>query len=508
MNCPRCNTPLDKAIAMNGNTSEFWYACPRCNTYYNSYRPQAHQQAVHLDAHKYIGNFGAYGTGKTLTSRQEIYKHLFITQNANILVGAKTTPQYEQTLKRELENDIPKDFIAHVSVQKSYIEFINGARIIFRPFDDPDKLRSYNLTMFVIIEASETPAEALHQLKTRLRNLNATNDKADWRKGIIESNPDPGWIRSDIVLNSDVITRHGQVKDDIVVHEQNKDKFISTHVASTDVNKYLPATFIEEMSKNKPAWWIQRYIYSSFSYAEGLVYPNAPATYVPYFNPPKEWPRILAADYGLADNFVFLIGALDEKNGMVYIYKEAVTNNRNIDELAKLFYEITADIPVGGWYTQPLMDPKSGAKRDYNKKTLYDHFLDKGIFFKPGHIQLDARIFRTNTYIESDRLKIMNNCTYLITELEGYKFPERSLEANSRKSYKPVDKNNHAINPLEWICMELPADPSKIMYGAYNRHGDRIDQLVDVNPENPIPWQLQTDDSNDGFLLNNLKEMF
>ena len=34
-----------------------------------------------------------------------------------------------------------------------------------------------------------------------------------------------------------------------------------------------------------------------------------------------------------------------------------------------------------------------------------------------------------------------------------------------------MDKTNHAIIPLEWICMALPADPAKLMYGAYDRYG-------------------------------------
>ena len=45
---------------------------------------------------------------------------------------------------------------------------------MFRPLDDVDKLRSYNLTMFIIVEASEVDPEAFTQLKTRLRNLNAS----------------------------------------------------------------------------------------------------------------------------------------------------------------------------------------------------------------------------------------------------------------------------------------------------------------------------------------------
>lgn len=347
------------------------------------------------------------------------------------------------------------------------MDLVNGARIMYRPFEHPDKLRSYNLTMFVIVEGSEVPADAYHQLKTRLRNKNA----GKWRKGIIESNPDSGWVRTDVLLTSHEIKKYGDIYDDYRVHPSAVDPNTSSHIASTSVNKYLPDNFINELISNKPGWWTSRYIYGSFSYSEGLVYPSAAACIKKSFKPPNGWRRVLGADYGLSDNFVYLKGAIDPMDGICYIYDEYVTSNRNIDELSDAFYEFTKDIPIGGWYCPPIMDPKSGAKRDYNKKTLYDHFLEKGIYFKPGHVQLDARIFRLNTYLESGRLVIMDNCATLIKELENYKFPDKKLSGSTRAADKPVDKNNHCINPLEWIVMELPPDPTKLGLGVYSAEG-------------------------------------
>jgi hypothetical protein len=246
-----------------------------------------------------------------------------------------------------------------------------------------------------------------------------------------------------------------------------KDKNIASHITSTDANAYLPPGFIEEISKNKPNWWVGRYVLSSFSYSEGLVYPSTSNAIIPRTDIPNNWKRILACDYGLNDDFVYILGAVDEKDGIVYIYDEFVTNNKNVEHLAKAFEEFTSHVPTGMWVTQPIMDPKSGAKRDYEKKTLYSHFEDYGIYFKPGHVSLDARVIRTNTYLESGRLKITSNCTYLIEQMEKYKFPEKKLGASSKADNKPVDKDNHAINPVEWICMELPADPTKLIGGHY-----------------------------------------
>lgn len=511
--CPRCKATLQRATAIAGTPSEFWLECPKCNTYVNTYKPQPHQRAVHADPHLYIGNFGGYGTGKTLTSREEIYKHIFITPNANVLVCANIAAQYEQTIKREIDNDLPATFVRYISVQKAYYDLINGARIMFRPLDDPDKLRSLNLTMFVMVEASEVDSEAFQQLKTRTRNLAAAipeldengnivyeraengvlvpKIKAEWRRGIIESNPDSGWIRTDVVYASEIIEKHGRVLEDIEVPESSKDRAISSHVASTDCNAYLPKNFIPELCKNKPGWWINRYIFSSFNYAEGLVYPSAMTSVVTSYEIPADWKRIVAADYGLSDDFVYLFGAIDEYHGKIVIYKEVRTNNRNIEELAKIFIENTQDIPIGGYYCSPILDPKSGAKRDYNKKTLYDHFLDYGISFIPGHINVDARVFRTNTYFESGRVEIMDCCVGLIGELRDYKFPPKRLGTSTKAQDKPEDKNNHAINPLEWICMALPADPKQLMYGAYDRYGKDLDKPQREYDNNGVPWALQ-----------------
>ncbi len=500
-NCPRCGCALVKSVAINGLPSEYWYECSECNTYVNSYVPQEHQDAVHRDPHKHKGNFGGYGTGKTTTSREQVYKHMLITPNGNTLIGTKVSYQYEQTIKRDIEADLPAAFIANQSVQKQYYDLQNGHRLMFRPFEDAGKIRSYNLTMYVIVEASEVDYSIYTQLKTRLRNMNATKphrDKqgnivyktikgvpvpvvdADWREGIIESNPDAGWVRTEVLNVSEEVNKYGNVTDTFNIIATTADKFTSSHVAATDVNAYLPENFIEENSKNKPIWWINRFLYGSFNYAEGLVYPNARGCIVDPFEIPKNWKRIIAFDYGLTDAACYVFGAIDPQKSMIYIYKETRDYNRNVKELADVYKRETTDIPNGGLVCPPLIDPKSAPKRDYNKKSLADYFLEEGILFEPGFVGIDARVFRLNTYIESGRLKIFSSCEYLIAELSDYKFPSKELGKTVANANKPIDKNNHAINPLEWITMKLPADPAKLLHGVYNNMG------IEVNENTPV----------------------
>ena len=509
--CPRCGQPTKKAVAFNGGESEFWYTCIKCNTYINTYIPQAHQAAVHSDTHTFIGNFGGYGSGKTLTSREEIYKHIFLTPDGLTLIGANIAPQFEQTIKRDIESDFPLAFFKEWSVQKSTYDFINGHRVMYRPFDNPGKLRSLNITMFVILEASEVKGEVFIQLKSRLRNIAATvpirdakgevlynqtetgvlipRIKADWRKGIIESNPDSGYIRFEVLMKSSDIQKHGRIIDNYAVLQEESDPAISSHVTSASCNEFLPLDFIENLKKNRPIWWVNRFIYGSFSYAEGLVYPAAMAAVCPTFEVPRHWKRIVAFDYGLSDDAVFIFGAVDERNNILYIYKEVRDNNRSVEELARIFLQESQDIPVGGYICQPIIDPRSGPKRDYDKKSLSDHFLEYGVAFKGGHISIDARVYRLNTYFETKRIRIMDRCAGLIKELREYKFKPRTID-DTGSSDKPVDKDNHGINPLEWIVMELPANPNNLVYGAYGRDGIDVTVEKDKTEKYYSNWAL------------------
>lgn len=520
--CPRCGQPTKKSIAFNEGESEFWVECIKCNTYINTYIPQSHQSAVHSDEHKFILNAGGFGSGKTYTSRQEFYKHMFLTPNGLTIIGANVSSQYEQTIKRDIEADIPKAFVKSYSLQKSFIDFKNGHRLMFRPFDDPDKLRSLNVTMFIIIEASECKGETYIQLKSRIRNTAATLPKkdkdgniiykqtkegvlfptiqADWRKGIIETNPDSGWVRSEVLMKSHNINKHGKITDNYAILESERDKAVSSHITASEMNQFLPEGFIDDLKRNRPLWWTRRYIYGSFSYAEGLVYPNFASSIVPTFEVPNFWRRIVAFDYGLSDDAVYLFGAIDERNNLLYIYKEARDNNRSVEDLSKIFFQETKDIPVGGWVCPPIIDPKSGPKRDYDKKSLSDHFLEYGINFIPGHINMDARIYRLNTYFETGRIKIMDCCRGTISELRDYKFKPKTLD-DTGSSDKPMDGKDHGITALTWIVMELPANPNNLVHGIYNRMGEDLTKSRRTEDSYGL-WAFKEEGENNGDYFN------
>ena len=281
---------MEPSKTLSGSFSRFWVECPKCNTYHNTFRPQPHQQLFHTDPHRFKGNFGGFGSGKTSTSLQEIYKHIFLTPGGTGLVGAAIYPQIAQTILRDLEEDFPVHLVESRSIQQSYITFVNGYRLLFRPFDEPGKLRSLNLDLIVIVEGSEIKPEFFSIAKTRLRNLAATaldpknpwsphpedpdvlvpNLLADWREMWTESNPDAGWVKTDIVDRSSLILKHGGAlyTPPPIDEPENIDDQLSSHITATAANKYLPETYFRDNAKGKPQWWINRYLLGSFAYSE------------------------------------------------------------------------------------------------------------------------------------------------------------------------------------------------------------------------------------------------
>ena len=94
-------------------------------------------------------------------------------------------------------------------------------------------------------------------------------------------------------------------------------------------------------------------------------------------------------------------------------------------------------------------------------------------------------------------IKIMRKCKGLNWELDNYKFKADEALASGYTG-KPVDKDNHGINALEWITMELPSDPKNLLYGVYNKQGRNIAEQLEAEETARTYWAL-ADDTEDNY---------
>lgn len=498
LRCPTCGRPVISALSIRGTPCENWVRCDDfdCKTFINLAIPMPHQQMIIEDAHKRVGVFGAYGSGKTFATYQADEKHILITPNGETLIGADTLVQLENTIKKDLEGDFPLEFVQHYNRQKNKIDFINGHILYYRTMADEGDIRSYNLTRAHLLEASEIKHDSYVQIQARVRNeagMIAELDrdgnfifdydrvekrykkriKYDWTQTIIESNPDSGWILSDVLLLSGEIYLHDSEDQDYYVPPEKALAFLASHIMPTKSNYMLAPDYYTNLRAGKPHWWIRRFVDGSFEYAEGLVYPNAAANIIDDFEVPKHWPRLIGFDYGLNDNSHFMFGAIDWygeyfRNGKpaLFWYAEVVHNNMNVQQLAQMYKaELRRSVPAGGFYKSPVMDARSYSLRTKTgaNKTLGTLFEEQGCFFRPAEMNLDARIFRGNQLIDNRQEFFFRvGVEKFIQEITNYKYPEKKL-MGEKSSYKPIDKNNHGVNAREFAIMELPRNMKPIV---------------------------------------------
>jgi len=534
LKCPRCHRDMIPAVSMRGMTCRDWVRCSdnNCMTFIQTKVPLYHQAQILQDPHRELGVFGGYGSGKTVAGYLGDEKHIMLTPNGETLVGADTLVQINNTVRKDLESDFPAEFVRAYNRQQNQVLFENGHILHYRHLAEPDDLRSYNVSRIHILEGSECKHESYTQLQTRLRNEAAIvpfyNDDGskryvwnqeemtleldvnyDWLQMVIESNPDSGWIKYDILEKSHVITIYDSERVKVEPND-HIDNFKSSHVIPTRANYMLPPSFYYAMVAGKPDWWKRRYIEGSFDYAEGLVYPNMTDRIVDDFDIPRHWQRLIGFDYGLNANSHFVFGAMDwfgehKKNGVpaLYWFTEVVVNNANIKTLAEMYKRKYREaVPaLGSMYRTPVMDGRSYYVRAKvgAKETLGKLFLDQGVLFNPAEMDLSARIFRTTWLIDEHHCYFFKGgVPKLIREYKEYKYPDKQLEKNTA-SDKPIDKRNHGINATEFAHMQLPGDlkPTADFKEDYRRN--RPDKPLTYNPFADLDKHVDEYEQSDGF---------
>ena len=523
---------METVRSINGGPSTFWLGCvaPDCQTYYDTTVPMAHQSMILRDPSKKLGVFGGYGSGKTFTTMKSDQKHIMLTPKGETLIGADTLIQLENTIKKDLERDFPMDFVRKYNRQKNLVHFENGHLLYYRPLANEGDVRSYNLTRFHALEASEVKYESYVQAQARTRNTAAVvpeldkngspiydydeetgmykmREKYNWLQMIVESNPDPGWIRNNFLMKSGHIYMHDVTDQEYHVNASDADAGISSHIIPTKTNYHLPRSFITDLAKGKPDWWVRRYVFGSFEYREGLVYPNYARQIIDDFEVPKHWPRMISYDYGLNDNSHFIFGALDiegEKMGhpALFLFAELVMNDASVTQLAEAYKQVyRIYVPsVGGLYKTPVMDAKSYGKRTptEEKKTLGRLFLEQGVLFRGAQMDVNARVMKFNDMIDKKQVYFFKEgVKELNKEAKNYKFPDRDLEGTTKKHEKPIDKENHGVNSAEFLVMEVPSDMKLKNVGLFG--GSGMKPGVVNKQDNPLVGSYGGKKQKEGF---------
>lgn len=502
-NCPRCSSLLVHAIAINGSESVSFKECPSCGTLVNTFEPIEYQAVVAARAERYIMLAGGFGSGKSRINIEMIISHLLLIPNARVVVAAKTYPSIAATFVKDFFAIMPLRLLRKKNEMKHEWIFTNGSELLLRSFDNPVKLRGINATMFVLLEASNIPYEGFKLAQNRIRNTAALITKFDSkgnpvfkydvkakamrpvyahdaRKILIETNPDAGWVKKKFLIDSSEVHYYGSAHKEGYRMREKLDPNKFTLVMATDANPYLPEKFIEEQTRDKSVAYVQQFFYGSFNFSENLVYPNAGAVIVPSKPLPLEFNEqgqrvlwyVIGLDYGISDALSVIYGAYSSITKKLYIFDELYERGLDIKTAVKKHREKMKlhKITNEKLMLLPLFDGRSYNKREANLETIGSLFNNEGLYFTPSFTFNDARIAKLNGIINEAQIEIYSNVDFLIEEITNYKY---KLNRDGTSSDKPVDKNNHAINALEFIIMALPINLEYCDMSVYLPEGTR-----------------------------------
>lgn len=302
--CPVCGS--GEITIIKRSRHQYGY-CDTCDATYIHYIPLEHQMDVHRSKSKLKLLLGGKGSAKSRTGCMEIINHALSVPNGKTIMMAQTLKQLSSAILPIFDTYLPRKFVTKWINNKTdiRIELSNGHVIEGLASDDEGKFRSYDITAFLIEEASGIKKELFEECIQRLRNSHGIIDEVPHYLGIVISNPAQGFIR-DLLFTANKIYGSKSIAKTVEMYKDriiNRNKDLEAFLSSSRDNTYLPDGFIETIMNTLNPAQQKLYIDCIIEYAEGAVYPDILSHVVDDFSIPDHWERYIAHDPGCAPLF-------------------------------------------------------------------------------------------------------------------------------------------------------------------------------------------------------------
>ena len=363
---------------------------------------------------------GGYGSGKTFSG--SLLGILLALKFAGIrgLVGAQTYTLVRdttlQTYFEHLENFgfvDGKDYEWSSSLQK--LSFKNGSEILFRHFDEPNKLKSLNLGFVEIEEMSDIPYDTFKMLLGRMRQRTKKCWKNFTYRIFGHTNPEMhrGWVYKTFVENPAVNYR-----------------LIS---APTTENIYLPGGFCDELKKVYDEQYYNIFVLAqNGEYNNGLVIKDFTDENVKEISYQPEMNLHISCDFNVDPMCWVFAHKTDDK---VFYFDEMAMENtttaKACDEFYRRYPNHKGKVIVNG---DASGDNRSCTSEYTNyviiKKKLLQYGYDVEIQIKAFNPPIKNRIMAFNSKVRSANgevcLFVDKKCEKLLYNIYNLKYKEGS----------------------------------------------------------------------------------
>jgi len=297
---------------------------------------------------------GPAGTGKSRAALEKIHLVCLLTPKVRALVIRKTAVSLTASAIKTYESDVATQAMLDGTVtffggsrrEPAQYRYSNGSSIALGGMDNPMKVMSTEYDIIFVQEATELEVDEWEALTTRLRN-----GVTSFQQLAADANPQhpTHWLKQRCDAGK---TRHL-----VSVHEDNPRYFEecrpddpgaapyagvrSGYVRKTPEGQSYMAklddlTGVRYLRLRKGIW----------AAAEGVIYEGwQDATHlVPRFEPPRDWTRLWAVDFGFIHPFVWQEWVIDP-DGRLYLYREIYRTKRLVEDHARQIKELTRNTP-------------------------------------------------------------------------------------------------------------------------------------------------------------------
>ena len=160
---------------------------------------------------------------------------------------------------------------------------------------------------------------------------------------------------------------------------------------------------------------------------------------------------------GINDPAAVLLIAENPETHEYYAYKEFYKRDQVISQVGHAIKTMIADIPQGMLHT-PLIDPSANKRSNISGKTYKQQMaVEFDLIFKDANNRIVDGIAKTRDMFYNNKLWIFKSLKDTIREGCEYRYPtpeERNKNRNLGDT--PLDKDNHLMDCLRYICQEIP----------------------------------------------------
>ena len=393
---------------------------------------------------------GGFGSGKTFAG--SLLGILLSLKFPGIrgLVGAQTyTLVRDTTLQSYFEHFENmgfidgKDYVWSSSLQK--ITFKNKSEILFRHFDEPNKLKSLNLGFVEIEEMSDIPYDTFKMLVSRMRQTPSKQWKNFTYRIFAHTNPE---------------TQRGWVYKTFVESKKENYRLIS---APTTQNIYLPEGFCEELKKLYDEEYYNVYVLAqNGNFNTGLIIKDFSQENIRQIKYCPDLDLHITCDFNVDPMAWILAHKTDNK---VFYFDELVLENtttaKTCEEFLSRYPNHKGKIIING---DASGDNRSCTSEYTNyviiKKSLLKYGYDVDIKIKPYNPPIKNRIAAFNAKIRSANgdicLFIDPKCEKLLYNIYNLRYREGSSRIDI-PTYQQIKQNkelkflSHPIDAASYL---------------------------------------------------------